>query len=328
MTKEIKFSTVLGTFGNHVDRFVQSGYKGKNFTLEEMFNDANKVEDLSGVELVGTWHINEENIDLVKKFKERYNLEIPCIIVDIFAQAKWGKGSFTSNNPKTRREAIDEVKKYMDISASLNCDLVDVWFGQDGYDYSFQSNFIKAWNYIIDGITECAEYRSDIRIGIEYKPKEPRTHCYIGTIGKTLTLVNKVEKENVGVLVDVGHALYAYENMAETIALCKLFGDKLFHLHLNDNYRYWDDDMLIGSVHLQEYLELLYWLKKIGYKGWYSLDIYPYREGGIESAKESIEWLKVMVNAVNSVEDEEIEKVINKNDAVRSLTLIRKMLFK
>ena len=89
--------------------------------------------------------------------------------------------------------------------------------------------------------------------------------------------------------------------MAETIALCKLFDGKLFHLHLNDNCRVWDDDMMVGSVHLQEYLELLYWVKKVGYTGWYSLDVFPYREDGIKSADESIEWLKTMIKAVGRI---------------------------
>lgn len=216
----------------------------------------------------------------------------------------------------------------MDIAPKLNCDLLDVWFGQDGYDYSFQSDFIKAWNLIIDGLKECAEYRSDIKLGIEYKPKEPRTHIYIGTIGKTLVLLNKVNKDNVGIIVDVGLALYAYENMAVTIAICKLFGDELYHLHLNDNYRLWDDDMMVGSVHLQKYLELIYWLKKTNYKGWYSLDIFPYREDEVEAASESIKWLKSIIEEVNSVDDSEIEKIISESDAVKSLSLIRKMLFK
>lgn len=114
------------------------------------------------------------------------------------------------------------------------------------------------------------------KLGIEYKIKEPRTHLYIGTIGKTLLLLEKVNRNNVGVILDVGHSLYGYENMAESSALCKFFGDKLFHLHLNDNYRYWDDDMMVASVHIPEYLELIYWLKKVHYKGWYSLDIFPF----------------------------------------------------
>ena len=145
--------------------------------------------------------------------------------------------------------------------------MIDIWPGQDGYDYSLQSDYIRDWEYMIEGISECVDYRKDIKIGIEYKPKEPRTHCYVSTIGKTLSLINRIGKDNIGVVLDVGHALCAYENVAESVALCSLFGNKLFHLHLNDNYRYWDDDMMVGSVHIIEYLELIYWLKKTEYRG-------------------------------------------------------------
>ena len=327
MSKEIKFSTVVGNFGNQPDRFVTSGYKD-NKSLEEMFADASKISELSGLELVGTWNLNEGNVDLVKNLKNKYNFEIPIVVVDIFSQKRWGKGSFASIDPKIRKLAISEVKKYMDISVQLDCHMIDIWPGQDGYDYSFQVDFIKDLNYLIDGIAECADYRNDVKIGIEYKPKEPRTHCYLSSIAKTLYMIDKMGKDNIGVVLDVGHALYAYENMAESVALCNLFGSKLFHLHLNDNYRLWDDDMMVGSVHLQEYLELIYWLKRTDYSGWYSLDIFPYREDGIGSAQESINWVKEMIKAVNSVDNKEIEKIINEGDAVKSLALLRKMIFK
>lgn len=326
MNKEIKFSSGLHVFGNTMDRFVGGGYKG-NRTLEQMFADAAKVKELSGVELVANWHINENNVEQVKELSKRHNLAITMVVVDIFTQAKWSMGSFAAKDPSIRKQAIEDVKKYLDITEQIGCNLIDLWFGHDGFDYSFQADFIKAWQDIIDGVKECADYRTDMRLGIEYKIKEPRTHIHIGTIGKVLALLSKVKKDNVGIIIDVGHSLCAYENMAETIALCKLFDDKLFHLHLNDNYREWDDDMMVGSVHLQEYLELLYWVKKVGYNGWYSLDIFPYREDGIKSAEESIEWLKAMIKAVDSVDDEEIETVIKSGDAVRALALMRKMLF-
>jgi len=327
MSKEIKFSTVIGNFGNQPDRFVTSGYKD-NKSLEEMFADASKISELSGLELVGTWNLNEGNVDLVKNLKNKYNFEIPIVVVDTFSQKRWGKGSFTSIDSKIRKLAISEVKKYMDISVELDCHMIDIWPGQDGYDYSFQVDFIKDLNYLIDGIAECSDYRNDVKIGIEYKPKEPRTHCYLSSIAKTLYMIDKMGKDNIGVVLDVGHALYAYENMAESVALCNLFGSKLFHLHLNDNYRLWDDDMMVGSVHLQEYLELIYWLKRTDYSGWYSLDIFPYREDGIGSAQESINWVKEMIKAVDSVDNKEIEKIINEGDAVKSLALLRKMIFK
>ncbi|MCL4416495.1 MAG: sugar phosphate isomerase/epimerase [Actinobacteria bacterium] len=324
---DIKFSTVLATFGNQADRFCQSGYKSSK-SLEEMFILAKKVKDLSGLELVGTWNINEENVDLITKYKHEYNFEITCIVIDLFTQAKWQKGSFANKDNNIRKQAIEEVKKYMDIAKILDCPLIDVWLGQDGYDYSFQTDYIKSWNMIIEGLGECAGYRDDIKVGLEYKIKEPRTHCFISTIGKTLLLIEKVNKKNLGVLADVGHALYSYENMAETVSLCKLFGNKLFHLHLNDNYRLWDDDMMVGSVHIVEYLELMYWLKAINYNGWYSIDIYPFREDAIGAVNETIKWLKEMQNAVSTVDKKEIEEVINSEDSIKSSALVRKMLFK
>ena len=321
----IKFSTVIGIFGNTIDRFCTSGYK-QDYSLEELFERASAVKDIKGLELVATWNINENNIDKVKALKDKYGFEISTVVVDLFTQSRFANGTLTSSDKKVREESIIEIKKYMDIAPKLGCDLIDIWLAHDGFDYSFQTDFIESWNLIFDGMRECADYRKDVRLGIEYKIKEPRTHCHVATIGKVLKIIDKVDRNNVGVIVDIGHAFFAYENAAESICLCKLFGDKLFHIHLNDNYKMWDDDMMVGAVHIQEYLELLYWLKKTDYKGWYSLDVFPYREDGIGAAVESIEWLKYMLKAVDTVSEKEISEVLKSKDAVKSSALIRKML--
>jgi len=43
----------------------------------------------------------------------------------------------------------------------------------------------------------------------------------------------------------------AFENPAEAVYLLASSG-KLYHTHFNDNYRDWDHDMIVGSVHLWE----------------------------------------------------------------------------
>jgi len=35
-----------------------------------------------------------------------------------------------------------------------------------------------------------------------------------------------------------------------------------------------------------------YWLKKLNYNGWYSLDLYPYRDDATEACNASIEFIK------------------------------------
>ena len=68
-------------------------------------------------------------------------------------------------------------------------------------------------------------------LALEYKPKEPRNHSYIARVADTLLVVNAISMSNVGVTIDTGHAFMAYENVAESIAILKMAGDKLFHMH-------------------------------------------------------------------------------------------------
>ena len=326
MGEELKFGACLPAFDSCADRYVLSGY-GKKKTLEELFISASEVEDLQGIELVGNWHINEGNFDFVKSLLEKTRLEVAMVVPDLWTQGKWGLGSFTSNDPKIRADAIREVKKAIDMALALNCDKIDLWFGQDGYDYSFQSNFPWALKQLIEGVRECADYNPNVNICIEYKLKEPRTHLFVNSAAKTLLLIERINRENVGALLDTGHALAAQENMAEAASLLAE-ERKLFYIHLNDNYRLWDDDMMVGSIHIIEYLELFYWLKKYKYQGWYTLDIFPYREDGIKAVKESIEWIKGLINIVDQIGEDRFETLIERGDATEISRVLRSVLIR
>ena len=323
MSSKLKFSANINTFNACADRYVLDGY-GQRRNTDELIKAAQKVEDLTGVELVGKWHVNDDNVEQIRTQVKDAGFEVTCVTPDIWASGKWGWGSFTSNDEKIRKAAIHEVKKSMEWAKQLDCEVIDLWFGQDGYDYPLQADFPRAWDYLIEGTTECADHLPEIKIVVEYKPKEPRTHCFISTVGKTLMLLSKVNKPNVGAMIDVGHALQGYENTAESAAMLHYFGDKLFYMHFNDNWRMWDDDMTFGSVHTIESLELIYWLDRMDYKGWYALDIFPYREDGIRAANESIKWIKGFNGVLDKIGRDEIGKVVSEGDAMSMSALMRK----
>ncbi len=115
--------------------------------------------------------------------------------------------------------------------------------------------------------------------------------------------------------------------MAEAAALLTKSGNKLFHMHFNDNYRFWDDDMIVGSVHFVEFVELLYWLKKLNYSGWYSMDQYPYREDAQGALRGSVEFLQGIDAMLTPKGMEEIRAVIAEGDAVKSAAWIRSKMF-
>lgn len=318
-----KFATIMPPFSGCADRYCLGGYGGGGANIEEWLDMAKSIDGLDGVELVGNWHVNDDDIFKVgQMFKDR-GLEIPLLTPDLWTQAKWGRGSIAAPDAKTRKEAIAEIKKVMDWAAELDCAYLNVWPGQDGYDYCFQADFTKVWKWMRDALAECAEYNDKTRILVEYKPKEPRKHCFVDHVGKVLLLVQDLDK--VGVLLDWGHALQGGENVAESAAILASYG-KLDYLHLNDNYRSWDDDMMVGALHLVEYLELIYWLKRLDYQGWLTLDIFPFREDGVQAVIQSKEWLESFFRAVDRVGMDAFAKTIAEADATKSSKLIRQAL--
>ena len=319
-----KYAVILSNFGNRSDRFL-SGY-GEDRVLSELFETAARVEGLTGVELVGTWHVTPDNVDVIREELERNELNLVSIIPDHFTSKVFAKGAFTAKGPAVRARAIADTKAMMDAAAELDCDLINIWNGQDGHDYPLQADYEEERDWLVEGLRECARHRSDVRLSLEYKLKEPRTHSYVGTAAGALLVAQEVGVPNVGVTIDVGHALAAYENVGESIAVLARAGNRLFHMHFNDNYRLWDDDMIVGSIHTVEYLEILYWLDRVGYDGYLSLDQYPYRENPEGAIAESIKWLKVFRAMLDRVGIDRVTEVLGRGDAIETQQLLREAI--
>ncbi len=323
--KQDKYAVIISNFGNRADRFLSS--YGEDRTFAQLCDSATRVADLSGVEIVGTWHITPRNVAEVRNQLEGHNLKLVSIIPDHFASQIYSRGAFTAKDAQVRVRAVSDTKEMMDIAVELGCDLINVWNGQDGYDYPFQADYIEERDWLVEGLRECARHRSDVRLSLEYKPKEPRNRSYIGNVTGALLLVLEIGLPNVGVTIDVGHALDAYEDVGESVALLGRSGNKLFHMHFNDNYRLWDDDMIVGSVHTIEYLELLYWLDRVGYEGYLSMDQYPYREDTERAIGESIRWLKAFRAVIQRAGTDTITEVIRRGDATEASRMLREALF-
>jgi xylose isomerase len=141
----------------------------------------------------------------------------------------------------------------------------------------------------------------------------------------TLLLAHETGCGNVGVTIDTGHAFVGGEVVGESIVLAKRAGDRLFHMHFNDNHATWDDDMIVGTVHTVCYIETLYWLDRCGYAGWLSMDQYPYRENAAGAIGESILWLR-QFDAIVQTRRAELDQLVATGDAVATSRFLRKVL--
>ncbi len=110
------YAIILGNLGNTCDRFLPTGYKDQP-AKEEMFAQAASIEDVGGIELVGSWDITADNVPEIKGLLDRYGIACAFIIPDHFSKKKWGKGAFTSRDPAIRADAISVTKEMMAIAA-------------------------------------------------------------------------------------------------------------------------------------------------------------------------------------------------------------------
>ncbi|MGC4233640.1 MAG: sugar phosphate isomerase/epimerase family protein [Niabella sp.] len=319
-----KYSIILGNLGNTRDRFC-TGYK-QNPSSEEMLKMAlERMPHIQGIELVGTWDIRPDNVTDMKKRLDDAGVACASIIPDTFGNPLYGKGSITSIDAGVRENALNYLRQMSEVALAMDCNIVNLWLGQDGYDYLLATDYDQEREWLMEATRTIATEFPTLRFALEYKPKEPRNFSYHARMADTILAAKETECNNVGITIDTGHSFYAGENVAEAIVLAKRAGNLLYHMHFNDNHGNWDDDMIVSSVHFTTYVELLFWLKKTGYEGWLSMDQYPYREDAVDAISESILWVRKYEQIVNTYYNE-IDALIKENDAVSTSRFLRKLL--
>jgi sugar phosphate isomerase/epimerase len=325
MAFELKYCVISVCVGNMADRFLSSGYK-ERVGLEDRLRGIAGIKGITGVELCYDPGGEEGDAALVRKLLAATHLEAPVVNTPLVGDKQWRYGTFSSADAQVRREAVRVAKETIDFAEAVGAGTVNCWLGQDGFDYPFQADYTEQWENMVNGVRACADYKPSIRFSLEFKPREPRNRSLLDNVSTTLLMTREIDRPNVGVTIDNGHILQIGANMAQAVELCGRAG-KLFNLHMNDNYAAWDDDMIAGSVHLSEYLELLYVLRKIGYAQWCSIDIFPLRENGFRATEESVAYLAAYNRWVEKVGMEKIRSLIHGGDVTEVLRTIRMTLF-
>ncbi len=322
--KKRNYSVFIDHVGTFSDRYC-AAYSERPFTIAEKFERVKSIPLLSGVDLNMTDEYTAAKEEL-RELIASTGLRVNSVMVDSTAKRIYKQGAFSSRDRSVREQIVRESKAAMDFAAGLGCTLFAIWPGQDGYDYRFQADYTVERRYFGECLKELSEYRPDMQIALEYKPKEPRCRCYIDSMAGTLLMIEKLGLDNVGIAMDYGHSFMGGENPAEAVALCHLYGGKLLAIHMNDNYGSWDDDLIAGSTNTIPYLEFIYWLRRTGYQGAITFDQFPYREESREAVAESAAWFDYLEERMDAVDPAEIEAVLAKKDGVAASRLARRIL--
>jgi xylose isomerase len=317
------FGAGLWHFASYVDRYATDGYAPPVTTLEQIAR-AGEVGDLSVVDV--PYPFSEGvTVEQVKEALAENGLEAVGVTPEIYMR-RFRKGAFTNPDPAIRAEALAALNEAADVVRVLGASYLKVWPGQDGWDYPFQVDHHQQWELAVSGMRELALANPDIKIVIEYKPREPRQKMFWDSAAKTALGIKAMGVDNVGVLLDFGHALYGGESPAAAAQLLIDHG-LLWAMDVNDNLRGWDDDMVVGTVHPVEVFEFFYTLKINSWEGVWQLDQFPFREDTVEAAKLSIRFLKGIHRALEELDIEALRQAQRNEDALTAQRFVQDVLF-
>ncbi|WP_293649404.1 sugar phosphate isomerase/epimerase [uncultured Pantoea sp.] len=313
------FGAGLWHFANYIDRYAVDGYGPALSTLDQI-KLAAEVEDLAWVDIPYPFTPGVSVSD-VKQALQEAGLKAIGVTPEIYLR-KFSRGAFTHPDAAVRAEALALMNEAAGVVRELGASYVKVWPGQDGWDYPFQVDHKNLWKLAVDGMRELAGANPDVKFAIEYKPRVKMTW---DSAAKSLLGIKEIGLDNVGILLDFGHALFAGESPAGAAQLIIDRG-RLFGMDVNDNLRGWDDDLVVGTVHMTEIFEFFYVLKRNNWNGVWQLDQFPFREDHVEAANLSIRFLKHIYRALDKLDIDALQAAQLEQNPLKAQRIIQNAL--
>ena len=318
----VQYSIILAFMGQMQDRFAT--YRQPR-DLAEKLALTSKVEGVSGVEAVYPFDFQEMGSPAFKRLLGENGLKVSSVNVNVKSEPKFHQGALTSRNPGIRAEAVQYLKAGMDWATDLGVNLVTVCPLSDGHDYPFETNYSRAWRWLVECLGEAAAYRPDVRLSVEYKQSEPRARVIVPNAGIVLHLCHEIDLDNIGLTVDIGHSLYAGETPAQVLSLAA-DANRLFLVHINDNYRNWDWDLVPGTVNFWDWLEVLLVLDEVGYDGWLVSDVFPARTDPVETLSACYRTIRHAEGLLDRFGREQLRKMIRQGDVIRVFDALQRLM--
>ena len=314
-----EFGAGLWMFQQFVDRYATDAY-GPPVSTIEAIERAAAVGDIKVLDINYPFAGDGVTVAQVRDTLARTGLRAYAITPHLYMR-EFQQGSFTNPDPAVRQKAIDLGKQAVEIAHQLDAKYVKFWPGQDGFDYPFQVDYRRLWDDSVAGVRAVAESAPSMQFAIEYKAKEPRVQMFFGSAARTLLAIEDMGVDNVGILLDLGHSLFAKETPAEVVHLVARRG-KLVSVEVNDNWREWDDDMAVGAVHLIETLEFLHALRQVHWQGPILLDQFPFREDPIAAAHSSIRTIRALDRVLDRIDLNALAAVQDRQDALEAQRIV------
>ena len=263
-------------YATRINSFLRTGQ-----TVEQALCEIGRIGGVDFVDMNYPEHFKGYTVERIGEILAENGLQLNAM--NMRFRNEYLAGAFDNTDESIRRKAVQLCKDAARVCSQLNGRQCIIWLGFDGFDYSFQKDYVQAWKWLVSCFREVCR-SVDCKVSVEYKPYEERVFAMIDSWGAAWKLMEDVNCDNFGVTLDFCHMLMKKENPAFAAALLLEKG-KLFGIHVNDGEGSTDDGMIVGSVHPWKTMELFYYLMKYDYQDVIYFDTFPKREPATEECR-------------------------------------------
>lgn len=226
---------------------------------------------------VHTRETAEVDINRIKATCEETGVKIASLVTGRLNTE--GKCNLMDDVPYVMNAAIEGMKKYIDLAAELETDIIIGWVKGNVPEGKTREKYLSRLGKNIGILSEYANVKK-VRLNLEVIN---RYEVNVFTTAKeTLEFINRHDLKNCFVHLDTFHMNIEEKDSVEAIKMC---GKQLGYIHFADNNRCYP-----GSGQI-DFRKIIKSLKEINYQGYLAVECLPYPDSDT-AAIEALECLK------------------------------------
>ncbi len=232
--------------------------------------------------------IDDTEINRIKHAVESRQLRVTNLnSFTLFAVGDTYLPSWIETDARRRDIRIRHTLDCLNLAETLNCKSISVPPGGPLSDISREQAFSLFYRGLEKVIPLAEEL--DIKLLIEPEPK-----LLMENTREFLSFIKDIKSDAVGINFDVGHFYCAGEDPSVAFnKLCQWVG----HVHIEDIGSDRSHNHLIAGRGAIAFMDFFKAMKRLGYAGDISLELYPYVDMPDEAGRESLEYLKPIFEA-------------------------------
>ena len=267
------------------------GYSTNAFTHYSLDQSLQKIADLGffGVEIMcDRPHLyppdyDQSRLAKVKSLLDEHNLSVTNLnSFTLFAVGDTYLPSWIEPDPERRQMRIDHTRQCLEIAAFLGAKNISVPPGGP-LNGASRNESMMLFHKGIEQVLPLAE-EFNIRVLVE-----PEPDLMIERTSEFLDFIRRIASPMAGINFDIGHFFCAGENPA---AAFETLFEWVGHVHIEDIGSSRIHQHLVAGDGAIDFAEVFAVMKKLGYGGDISLELYPYVNAPEIAGRKSLEYLR------------------------------------